>query len=500
MRGKRTPQADQRRNIKHVRPPAIYRRYGPAGSAVRGIARCRISARVPGLPPIVATFLSSTSSKPTHCGVGRPVEQNPVVSIDKFRNATDASFKDRKAVTHRQSGKFRILVVAGTYPPNITGGGEIATQILAEGFAETGADVRVLTCGHVNTERHERNTTVDQVVSPNLYWRFGTKKNLVQKAGWHALDNYNPRTFALLRRKIRAFHADMVVTSILDNFGATSWLAARAAGVPVVDVIHSYYLECLWGGRFRCGTNCIERCARCKVATFGKRHLSKYVDGVVGVSRFALEAHLNEGYFPNACSTVIYNPVVDRAERSRTSRGAQPPIFGYLGKLLPTKGIEQLIQAFSSGALTGHLLVAGDGDLAYEHSLRRLSNPESVKFLGWVAPAALFKCIDFLVFPSIWNEPFGRGIAEAMSQGIPVIGARSGGIPELIDDGNDGFLYDPREPGALEHALRRAVRCPYSDLSSAALAKSQVFAKDTVIDRFMTLFHEVRGHYSRTST
>jgi glycosyltransferase involved in cell wall biosynthesis len=393
--------------------------------------------------------------------------------------------------------QFRILVVAGNYPPNVTGGGEISTKILVEGLVEKGADVRVLTCGHLNAERCERDVTIDQVVSPNLYWRFGAQKNLVKKAVWHALDNYNPRTVELLTCKIAAFKADIVVTGILENFGAACWLAARVAGVPVVDIIHSYYLECLRGGRFRRGVNCLERCAGCKLATFGKRYLSKHVDGVVGVSGFVLGAHLNEGYFPNARSAVIYNPVVDRAECSRASPREQLPTFGYLGKLLPTKGIEHLIQAFSSGALTGRLLIAGDGDLDYERSLRRLSNPEFVKFLGWVAPAALFNRIDFLVFPSIWNEPFGRGIAEAMSQGIPVIGARSGGIPELIEDGVDGFIYDPAVPGAFERTYQRAIRTDYSVLSSAALAKSQVFAKGPVTDKYLTFFSEVRDRYSR---
>jgi glycosyltransferase involved in cell wall biosynthesis len=395
--------------------------------------------------------------------------------------------------------ELRILVVAGNYPPNITGGGEISTKLLVEGLAEKGADIRVLTCGHLNAERREHNLTIDQIVSPNVYWRFSAKKSLVKKALWHALDNYNPRVVKLLARKIVDFKADIVVTEILENFGASCWLAARIARVPVVDIIHSYYLECLKGSRFRRGANCVERCASCKLATFGKRYLSKHVDGVVGVSDFVLGAHLDEGYFPNARSAVIYNPVADRAKCSRVSPRQQFPTFGYLGKLLPTKGIEHLIQAFSSGALKGRLLIAGDGNLEYERGLRQLSNPEFVTFLGWVAPTALFNCIDFLVFPSIWNEPFGRGIAEAMSQGIPVIGARSGGIPELIEDGVDGFIYDPGVPGAFGQAHQRAVRADYLDLSSAALAKSQLFRKKSVTDNYMTFFRDVHSRYSRAA-
>ena len=397
-----------------------------------------------------------------------------------------------------RANKSRILIIAGNYPPHITGGGEIATRILAEGFADRGASVRVLTCDHAEGSRADRNTIVDQVISPNLYWRFHEKqRNRAQKAAWHAFDNYNPRSFRLLRTKIEDFKPDVIVTSILENFGATAWFAAHAAGVPVVDIIHSYYLECLWGGRFRNGANCVDRCVACKVATIGKKFFSKYVDGVIGVSRFVLDAHLSEGYFPNARPAVIYNPVVEQAAVSRTSCELKMPTFGYLGKLLPTKGIEHLIGAFSSGAVTGRLLIAGDGDLNYQRSLRELAHPHFVEFLGWVEPKALFERIDFLVFPSIWNEPFGRGIAEAISQGIPVIAARSGGIPELIDDSLNGFLYDPREAGQFQQAYARAINSSYVDLSAAALMKSKLFAKDSIIESFMTFFDEVRTSRNR---
>jgi glycosyltransferase involved in cell wall biosynthesis len=416
----------------------------------------------------------------------------PRLSI-KAMDAERRDIRPTGAASPRRAIAGRILMIAGNYPPHITGGGEISTRILAEGFAERGAEVRVLTCGHTCEQRTDGRVVVDQVLSPNLYWRFGSKRGRLQKAAWHALDNYNPRTFALTKAKIDEFKPDLIVTSILENFGATAWLAGHAAGVPVFDIIHSYYLECLWGSCFRNGTNCVGRCAVCKTATVGKRHLSRYVDGVIGVSQFVLNSHLSEGYFQNALSTVIYNPVVDGVFRNRSSRGMRRPVLGYLGKLLPTKGIEGVIEAFSSGAPIGTLLIAGNGDQNYEQELRRIADPRFVEFLGWIEPDALFARIDLLVFPSIWNEPFGRGIAEAMRRGIPVIAARSGGIPELIDDGIDGFLYDPRVLGAFEQAYARATNGDYARLSAAASAKSEIFAKDPIIGHFLSFFDQVRG-------
>jgi glycosyltransferase involved in cell wall biosynthesis len=70
-------------------------------------------------------------------------------------------------------------------------------------------------------------------------------------------------------------------------------------------------------------------------------------------------------------------------------------------------------------------------------------NNTRVRFLGHVKPQEFFSEIDVLVVPSLWNEPMGRVVVEAYGMGVPVLGARRGGIPELIDDGVTGLLFEP---------------------------------------------------------
>ena len=395
----------------------------------------------------------------------------------------------------------RVLILSSNYPPNIIGGGEIATRILAEGFADAGISVRILTCSENDEHKtacQEAGVSISAVKSPNIYWRYLNAKAKVrpktpiEKAVWHLLDNYNPRTARVMTEAIADFKPDVVLTSILENFGAAAWLAAHRARVPVIDIIHSYYLQCIPASRFRKGKNCERLCTECSSATLGKRYLSRYVDGVVGVSRHVLKAHTLEGYFPNAKQTYIYNPVEGMAAEPRTHLTSEIPAFGYLGKLLPTKGIGELVGAFSRGEIRGRLVVAGDGDRGFEADLRRSANPEFVDFLGWVDPQTLFDRIDFLIFPSLWNEPFGRGVAEAMSRGIPVVGADRGGIPELIDHGRDGFLYDPAIPGRLEQAVNAALGVDYASLSKEALRKSATFAKSVIVGEFVDFMEAIK--------
>src|SRR5262249_26866528 len=126
---------------------------------------------------------------------------------------------------------------------------------------------------------------------------------------WNLLDNINPWTFRLLKEKIRQIQPDGVVTTSLENFGSAVWLAARSLGVPIINVIHGYYLQCLKESRFKNGRLCTSRCIGCRLGTVGKKFSSRYVEGVIGVSRYILESHTSEGYFPNARQEYIYNPV-----------------------------------------------------------------------------------------------------------------------------------------------------------------------------------------------
>lgn len=385
----------------------------------------------------------------------------------------------------------RLLIISGNYPPHTVGGGEIATQLLAQGFAEAGLEVRVLTCGEIEEQRMDGRVTVSSIRSPNIYWRYlstlpdGIENGAVKKAIWHILDNYNPCSMNKVKRAVLSFKPDLVLTSVLENFGASAWLSAHRAGVPVIDIVHSYYLQCIFGSRFRRGKNCERVCTDCHLANLGKKTMSQYVDGVVGVSRHILLEHTRDGYFPNALKTYVYNPVEGDEAEPRISLRASSPTFGYLGKLLPTKGIEELVIAFSQGDIPGKLIVAGDGHSAFDLRIRQLADPRFVQFLGWTRPRHLFDQIDFLIFPSLWHEPFGRGVVEAMHNAIPVIGANRGGIREIIAHGKDGFIYEPTDPNSLKIVVTQALEADYRSLSYQATITSRRFAKTAIIGQLI---------------
>jgi len=123
------------------------------------------------------------------------------------------------------------------------------------------------------------------------------------------------------------------------------------------------------------------------------------------------------------------------------------------------KGVHTLIEAVHrvpAGRI--ETLIFGDTETFpdYTAELRRLATGASVRFMGRFDrddSAAVYDQLDVLVVPSIWLENSPLVIHEAFMAGVPVVGSRIGGIPDLVEDGISGLLVDPGSPDALAQAL-----------------------------------------------
>jgi glycosyltransferase involved in cell wall biosynthesis len=162
---------------------------------------------------------------------------------------------------------------------------------------------------------------------------------------------------------------------------------------------------------------------------------------------------------------------------------------GYLGRLCPTKGIELLLESIRDAART-QLFIAGKGEAAYEAALRQQANRRTT-FLGVVPPRALFEKIDVLVAPSLWHEPFGRIAIEALAWGVPVIASRRGGLPEILEHGGTGFLFEPNEPGSLAWLLRGLTPDACAAMRKACLRRALDFLPETMTSQYEEIYGDV---------
>lgn len=161
--------------------------------------------------------------------------------------------------------------------------------------------------------------------------------------------------------------------------------------------------------------------------------------------------------------------------------GGERPVVGYLGRLDPLKGVDELLAAVPE--LPGRLVVVGEARLAppgYVEALRAaadLAAPGRVTFTGAVPdPWDALRAMDVVVLPS-WREPFGRVAVEAMAAGTPVVAAAAGGLPEVVEDGVTGLLYRRGDPVDLARQVRRV-------LDEPGLAARLVAGGRSVLPRF----------------
>jgi glycosyltransferase involved in cell wall biosynthesis len=205
------------------------------------------------------------------------------------------------------------------------------------------------------------------------------------------------------------------------------------------------------------------------------RRLAPNVPACIGISGPVAESFEKVGV-PRARVALLPNPLtvtarpIDRhavrAARERYGIPADRPIAGIVGRIVAWKGQLEFLRAVAvalrevpdAGAVViGEVTDASD---AYGRQVReeaaRLGIEDRVWFTGFISePREAYALLDVLVHSSIDPEPFGLVLTEAMAFGIPVVAARSGGPLEIVTDGVDGFLMDPRDPEPLGILLAR---------------------------------------------
>ena len=125
------------------------------------------------------------------------------------------------------------------------------------------------------------------------------------------------------------------------------------------------------------------------------------------------------------------------------------------------------MDAFSRLPGDTELWIAGGGDEKYIRSLMRAADPR-VRFLGAVDAEKMHKLYcdaDCIVVPSMWYETYNFVLREAGACGAVTVAADIGAMPEAIDDGKNGFLFEVGSVESLHDALLKALNFDYSDYS-----------------------------------
>jgi glycosyltransferase involved in cell wall biosynthesis len=269
-----------------------------------------------------------------------------------------------------------------------------------------------------------------------------------------AIRDYYPGSVLRAARAVRAAQPDLLHTH--GHFAGTAGrLAARLAGVrPLVHHLHT------------CDTTLQPRHRRLE------RLLARATRRIVCCSD-AVARHAAEDLgLPAALTEVIRNgidppPVSGRDEaRALLADSITPPIVGCVGGLVPHKGQAVLLRALAALDAAGtraSVVLVGDGPErpSLEALARDLGIADRVHFCGVRPDArALLPAFDLLAAPSLGREGLGIAVLEGMDAGLPIVASRTGGLPEVVEDGITGRLVPEGDPRALAAALAALLADP----------------------------------------
>ena len=245
---------------------------------------------------------------------------------------------------------MNVAFITSLYAPHGVGGAERTVQTLAEMLVRRGHQATVISLSPDGraTEGQLNGVATHYVPLANIYWPFGgARRGPLQRAVWHVADAYNPVMGHRVGRILDRVRPDVVQASNLLGFSVATWRAAHKRGIPVVQMLHDYYLACPNSSMFRGGVNCRTQCGACKIYSQPRRTLSGTPAAVISLSQRMLDRLETCGLFEEVERKVVIHGASSLKAQTEAPTGDRPPrlTVGYLGRMEPTKGIEVLLDA-----------------------------------------------------------------------------------------------------------------------------------------------------------
>lgn len=247
---------------------------------------------------------------------------------------------------------------------------------------------------------------------------------------------------------------------------------AHNRGIKVVWTLHDYKLLCPRYDCLRNGNDICELCfngdkSSCKTykcmkgstlasligykeaTTWNRRRLEACTDVFICPSKFMAQKMIQGGFTSKKLIPLCNFIDIDKCKKDTYEK---ENYYCYVGRLSHEKGVKTLIKAAQK--LPYKLVIIGGGPLSDE--LKNETTNANIEFVGykqWDEIKEIVSKARFSVIPSEWYENNPLSVIEAQCLGTPVLGARIGGIPELIENGVTGMTFESRNVNDLTSKL-----------------------------------------------
>jgi glycosyltransferase involved in cell wall biosynthesis len=403
-----------------------------------------------------------------------------------------------------------VLFVSNLYPPTVLGGAEVIAYSEAKGLAARGVDVAVLAGTFKGDAREPGSIDLEEMDGMPVY------RVPLQNLEYSSF--YCPAMARYLRALIGAHQPQLVHVHNLMGLGANLIPTAKEAGAKVVVTLHDHWGFCFKGTALRHdGRVCPDpqECAGCDAwvrpesgPLVPMRLRRDYVAWCLEQADLLISP---SAYLAGAYRAAGINARIERlsyganltavpAEAKPPSRQVRFVCLAYIGE---HKGIPVLLDAAESlardEALAGRwsLTIAGPGHLAEKlrEDIAAGRFAGAVHYVGQLSRDGAIKLVsasDVLVLASIWPENEPVTLLEAIASGTAQLASRIGGIPDLVEDGKSGFLFEPGNADELADKMLRYISDPALAARHGAWNRDRRRDFDEVrtLDRLQQLYSE----------
>ncbi len=388
---------------------------------------------------------------------------------------------------------MKICLINNLFTPDKKGGVETIVEIIAQGLRKQGHNVFVVCAGQ------EQNKTTEEEQNKIKVYRIGWHKyfafqNIEQQNIFFRLlyriyqlnNNYSARVIrAILKRE----KPNLILSHNTLALGYNIIREINKSNIKHINTIHDVQLI-IPSGKLEANRS-ITKLE--KIYGFFTRNIYKHCKYIVSPSQALLDFYTSRGFFANAKTEIISNPVLPLKPISNNKKNNSSKLnLLYLGQLEYHKGIMNLLKAFR---LLNHdkffLTVAGRGSLT-----RKIKNYENIlsnfKFFGEYNSkqrAELLNKHDLIILPSLCFENSPMVILEAWQAGVPVLASNFGGIVELIETKKTGWLFNSQNIKSLKDKLQEIEknREQLKQMSKNCLKKVKEFTLEKYLDKLLSL-------------
>ncbi|ODS37367.1 hypothetical protein BEH94_07780 [Candidatus Altiarchaeales archaeon WOR_SM1_SCG] len=404
---------------------------------------------------------------------------------------------------------MKIVIIASYYPPYELGGGGIYVERIAKDLEKAGNKVTIITTNIFNNldsfkllRKNEKNIAIYRFYPFNVYANINAyKKHIILKIIWHLIDLWNIHSYFTIKKILKKEKPDVVHTHNLGGLSAgATFRAIKNLNLPLVHTCHDHAILCPYAVLlcpFWKGESCKYPKFPCEIYRKIKRKIIHDPDIVTAPSQFVLNNHTVAGFFKGSKKIVIPLGIELDKFNNLSDNGKAAENFNilYVGGLSKIKGVHILIEVFKKiFQVNVKLHIVGGGD--YASTLKGLAkNDNRIIFYGKLPNQEVqrfYKESDVVVVPSICYENSPTVIYESFRAGTPVISSNIGGIPELIKDNHNGFLFEAGNIIRLREILENIIENPeqLKDLSKNAFEAVKQYDMNKHIGQLIKIYKE----------